>query len=274
MIEVQMTIDKFVVEYKNIPYSLFLHLYIMAAKRYKTKKETYTRSYAHKLYIYKCDGIYMYVYYQNIRESEGSLHTLRVETRPENYVHFKEILEMVAEQADQIEFVSCDVAYDIRKGLEDIVVIPVDARRIMSHYKTTRYFGKPEQRKQNGYCRIYDKKLELGQNYGIYITHDLSRVEIVYKTNEKILLNDIVKHPPKQNEYYFAAVVTDWEALKKKQAERIINLRDGKEMYTQYVRREIKKNLTNQYRVDFDELASVNWEKLIQGPCSIILGVA
>ncbi|MCH5439016.1 replication initiation protein [Bacillus paranthracis] len=274
MVGVQVTIDKFVVEYKNIPYSIFLRLYMMAANRYKTKKETYTRSYAHKVYINKCDGIYMYVYYQNIRETERCLHTLRVETRPEYYVHFKEILEMIAEQASQIEFVSCDVAYDIQKGLEDIVVIPVDARRTMSHYKTTRYFGKPEQRKQNGYCRIYDKRLELEQNQGTYITDDLSRIEIVYKVSEEILLNDIVKYPPKQNKYYYAAVVTDWEALKKKQMERVINLRDGTEAYTQYVRREIKKNLTNQYRVDFDELIRMNWEKLIQETCSIILGVA
>lgn len=273
MVEVQVTIDKFVVEYKNIPYSIFLHLYMMAVKRYKTKKETYTRSYAHKVYINKCDGIYMYVYYQNIRETEGHLHTLRVETRPEYYVHFKEILKMIAGQASQIEFVSCDIAYDIRKRLEDIVVIPVDARRTRGHYKTTRYFGKPEQRKQNGYCRIYDKRLELEQNQGIYITYDLSRIEVVYKVSEKIPLTDIGKYPPKQSEHYFAAVVTDWKALKKKQKERVINLRDGNETYTQYVRREIKKNLTNQYRVDFDELVRKNWENLIQGPSSIILGV-
>lgn len=65
----------------------------------------------------------------------------------------------------------------------------------------------------------------------------------MYKVSEKVLLNDIVEYPPKQNESYFAAVVTDWEALKRKQVERIINLRDGKEAYTQYVRRGIKRTL-------------------------------
>ncbi|MFJ8531680.1 replication initiation protein [Bacillus sp. NPDC094106] len=216
----------------------------------------------------------MYLYYKNLRETEGYLHTLRIETRPEYYAHFQEILGMITEKASRIEFVSCDVAYDIPKGLEDIVVIPADIRRKMSHCKTTRYFGRRDQRKRDGYCRIYDKRLELAEKKKEYIINDLSRIEIVYKISEKILLNDIVKYPPKQNEYYFAAVVTDWEALKKKQVERVINLRDGKETYTQYVRREVKKNLTNQYRVDFDELARINWEMLIQEPCSIILGVA
>lgn len=274
MLGIEVKIDKFVTEYKDIPYSVFLHLYMNVSQEYKVRKKTYTCSYGHEIYIQKCNGAYMYLYYKNLRETEGYLHTLRIETRPEYYAHFQEVLGMIAGKASRIEFVSCDVAYDIKTGLEDIVVIPTDMRRKMSHYKTTRYFGKSEQRKRNGYCRIYDKRLELEQNQGIYIIHDLSRIEIVYKVSEKILLNDIVKYPPKQNENYFAAVVTDWESLKKKETERVINLRDGNEMYTQYVRREIKKNLTNQYRVDFDELARGNWEKLIQGPCSIILGVA
>ena len=169
---------------------------------------------------------------------------------------------MIVEKASRIEFVSCDVAYDIPIGMEEVVVIPTDVRRKMSHYETTRYFGKPEQRKQNAYCRIYDKRLELEQNQGIYIKHDLSRVEIVYKVSEKVLLNDIVEYPPKQNESYFAAVVTDWEALKRKQVERIINLRDGKEAYTQYVRRGIKEPCqpvsSGLRRVSKEDLGKVN----------------
>ncbi|AFQ29337.1 replication initiation protein [Bacillus thuringiensis] len=274
MLGVEVTIDKFVTEYKDIPHSVFLHLYMIVAQKYKVRKKTYTSSYGHEIYIRKYNGAYMYLYYKNLRETDGYLHTLRIETRPDHYAQFQEILGMIVEKASRIEFVSCDVAYDIPIGMEEVVVIPTDVRRKMSHYETTRYFGKPEQRKQNAYCRIYDKRLELEQNQGIYIKHDLSRVEIVYKVSEKVLLNDIVEYPPKQNESYFAAVVTDWEALKRKQVERIINLRDGKEAYTQYVRRGIKKNLANQYRVDFDELARRTWEKLITGPCSTILGIA
>ncbi|PEN70008.1 replication initiation protein [Bacillus toyonensis] len=274
MLGVEVTIDKFVTEYKDIPHSVFLHLYIMAAQKYKVIKKTYTSSYGHEIYIRKCNGAYMYLYYKNLRETDGYLHTLRIETRPDYYAQFQEILGMIVKKASRIEFVSCDVAYDIPIGMEEIVVIPADVRRKMSYYETTRYFGKPEQRKQNAYCRIYDKRLELEQNHDIYITHDLSRIEIVYKVSEKVLLNDIVKYPPSYNKYYFAAVVIDWESLKKKQMERVINLRDGTEAYTQYVRKEIKKNLTNQYRVDFDELVRMNWENLIQEPCSIILRVA
>lgn len=83
-----------------------------------------------------------------------------------------------------------------------------------------------------------------------------------------------MKHPPKQNEHYFAAVVTDWKTLKKKQQERVASMRDGIDMYTQYIRREIKKTLTNQYRLDFDELARVEWKRLTEEPSSIVLRVS
>jgi len=51
-------------------------------------------------------------------------------------------------------------------------------------------------------------------------------------------------------------------------------MRDGLDMYTQYLRREIKKTLANQYRLDFDELARVEWKRLIEEPSSIVLRVS
>lgn len=71
----------------------------------------------------------------------------------------------------------------------------------MTHFDTIRYFGRSDQRKRNGYCRIYDKRLELAKNKGIYLAHELSRIEVVYKVNEQVLLKDLMKHPPKQNEH-------------------------------------------------------------------------
>ncbi|MED4463234.1 replication initiation protein [Metabacillus fastidiosus] len=271
--EAQVSIDKFVIDYKDVPHSVFLRLYMIIAMKYKVKMTVYNGTYGYELHIRKCDDIYIHIYFKNFRETEGHLHTLRVETRPEHYSHFREILKMIGKRASRVEFVSCDVAYDIRTGLENIVVIPTDARRIMTYFDTTRYFGRGNQRKQNGYCRIYDKRLELARNKGVYLTHELSRIEVVYKINEKILLKDLIRRPPKQNEHYFAAVVIDWEALKKKQQERIVSIRDGIDMYTQYIRREIKKTLTNQYRLDFDELVRVEWKRLIEEPCLTVLGV-
>lgn len=51
-------------------------------------------------------------------------------------------------------------------------------------------------------------------------------------------------------------------------------MRDGRDMYTQYIRREIKETLTNQYRLDFDELVRVEWKRLIEEPSSTVLRVS
>ena len=247
---------------------------MVGVQKYKVKMKIYSGTYSYELHMRKSDDVYIHLYFKNFREKEGHLHTLRIETRPEYYSHFREILEMIGKRASRVEFVSCDVAYDIQTGLENIVVIPTDIRRNMTHFDTTRYFGRSDQRKRNGFCRIYDKRLELAKNKGIYLAHELSRIEVVYKVNEQVLLKDLMKHPPKQNVHYFAVVVTDWQILKKKQRERVASMREGIDIYTQYIRRAIKKPLANQYRVDFDELAGAVWKQLIDEPCSMVLGVA
>ncbi|MFF6014100.1 hypothetical protein [Lysinibacillus fusiformis] len=121
------------------------------------KIKIYNGTYSYELHMRKSDDVYIHM------ETEGHLHTLRIETRPEHYSHFREILEMIGKRGSRVEFVSCDVAYDIQTGLESIVVIPTDARMNMTHFDTTRYFGRSDQRKRNGYCRIYDKRLELAK---------------------------------------------------------------------------------------------------------------
>lgn len=270
----KVSIDKWVIEYKGVTMALFYRLYMNVTLKCHVKEKIYTGTYAYELHIRKKNGVYLHVYYKNPNEKEGHTFTLRVESRPEYYAHFKDVFEILGERTNKIEFVSCDVAYDIQTGLENIVVIPTDARRKMSYCKTTRYFGKPHQRKQNGYCRIYDKRLELLENNGIEIEHELSRIEIVYKQSEKIQLYDIGKYPPKQNEHYFASIIINWDILKKKQVERIRELRDGEDMHTQYIRREIKKTLTNQYILDLNELVKAEWGRLIKKPCEIVMGIA
>ncbi len=90
--------------------------------------------------MWKSDDVYIHMYFKNFRETEGHLHTLRIETRPEYYSHFREILEMIGKRASRVEFVSCDVAYDIQTGLENLVVIPTDAWRNMTHIDTNTIF--------------------------------------------------------------------------------------------------------------------------------------
>ena len=263
------SIDKFVMEYKEVPLAAYYGLMREAAMNGFPMKETvYWGDYCYELHIRKGNEAYLHVFYKNFRETERHLHTLRLETRPEHYLHFSQLLEPIRRVASGIYFVGCDVAYDVPTSLENVVVIPADMRRKMTHCGTTRYFGLPHQRKTNGYCRIYDKRLELWEEQGIAIGHEWSRMEMVYKPDQKVLLSDVGRHPPKQNEKYFAAVVTDWDVLPRKRAEQIRNMRDGVNMYTQRIRKAVKETLANPYHVDFNGLAREQWESLVEVPCA------
>lgn len=269
------SIDKFVMEYKDVPLGAYYGLIRDAAMNgFQMKETVYWGEYCYELHIRKEKKAYLHVFYKNFRETKGHLHTLRLETRPEHYLHFYELLEPIRKVASRIYFVGCDVAYDVRTSLEHVVVIPMHGKRKMTHEGTTRYFGLPCQRKTNGYCRIYDKKLELWEKQKIMLDHELSRIEIVYKPDKKILLTDVSGHPPEQNKQYFAAVVPDWSELPKRRSEQIRNLRDGVDMYDRRIRKAVKETLVARYHVDFNQLAREQWESLVEVPCAVLLGAA
>ncbi|WP_246329009.1 replication initiation protein [Brevibacillus halotolerans] len=269
------SIDKFVMEYKDVPLGAYYGLMRDAAMNgFQTKPTIYWGDYCYELHIRKGKEAYLHVFYKNFRETDGHLHTLRLETHPEHYLHFHELLEPMRKVASRITFVGCDVAYDVRTSLGNVIVIPTDMRREMTHEGTTRYFGKAHQRKTNGYCRIYDKRLELWEKQKIMLDHELSRIEIVYKPDQKILLSDVGRYPPEQNDKYFAAVVTDWDVFPRKRVEQIRNMRDGAEMYTQRIRKGVKETLAHPYHVDFNRLAREQWVSLVEVPCTALLGAA
>ncbi|GEB35918.1 hypothetical protein BPA01_54980 [Brevibacillus parabrevis] len=275
MMRASVSIDKFVMEYKDVPLGAYYGLMRDAAMNgFQIKETVYWGDYCYELHIRKGNRAYLHVFYKNFRETEGHLHTLRLETHPEHYLHFRELVEPIRKVASRIYFVGCDVAYDVRTSLENVVVIPMHGRRKMTHEGTTRYFGLPHQRKTNGYCRIYDKRLELWEKQGIAIDHELSRMEIVYKPDQKILLSDVGRYPPEQNDKYFAAVVTDWDTLPRKRAEQIRNIRDGVKMYDRRMRTVVKETLANPYHVDFNRLAREQWVSLVEVPCAALLRAA
>lgn len=272
--EARVSIDKFVVEYADVTFGAYYGLVIRAAKSRELFKQTMYHGgsgYSHELHLRKENGVYLHVFYRNFSEPEGISYTLRIETRPEYYVHFKSLLDTLRRVASGLYFVSCDIAYDVQNSMENVVVFPNDRRRKMRHYKETRYFGKKEQRKQNGYCRTYNKQLELLENQQIVIDYELTRIEIVYKPAERVPIVDLLYHLPQQNKQYFGAVITDWGCLPEKRAEQARKLRDGEEV-SPYIRKMVKETLTYPYQIDFNELARERWKPLLEELCGILLG--
>ncbi|MGG0939724.1 hypothetical protein ABHN11_27340 [Brevibacillus centrosporus] len=201
-------------------------------------------------------------------------YTLRLETRPEYYFHFKEVLDALRRVSSGIYFVSCDIAYDVKTSMEHVLVIPLDGRRKLREFKGTRYFGEKHQRKTNGHCKIYNKQLEMLENQGKVIDHELTRSEIVYKPAKRISLAELLYHPPEQNEDYFAAVITDWGSIPKKRAEQARMLMDKEESkhVSPYIRKKIKETLAPSSQVDLNELAREAWKPLLEELCGVLLG--
>ncbi|SDO05022.1 hypothetical protein SAMN04487897_107194 [Paenibacillus sp. yr247] len=255
--EIAVSTDKLVVEYRDVPFGFFFGWYtrLMIGRKYHIRRTEYKKIYVYQMHIRLDKGVYLHVFYRNFREIDGALFTLRVEARPEHFERFPEIMEELRNMASGIDFVNCDVAYDVPYALGDVFVAPNDMRRKLRQHKGTRYFGLPKQRKQNGYCRVYDKALELWQRHGMEYDGNLTRIEMVYKPEMKMKLMEIEGYPPEQNKHYFASVITDWSMFTPKQVERIRNWQLGEETYTRHVRETIKKTLANQV-VDFNRLAS------------------
>ncbi|WP_216675720.1 replication initiation protein [Brevibacillus sp. HB1.3] len=272
----KVSIDKFVVEYKDVTFGAYFRLVIRAAISCELYKQTiyHGDGYSHELHLKKANGAYLHVFYRNIKEPEGSAYTLRLETRPEYYVQFKEVLDRLRSAASGIYYVSCDIAYDVKTSMDNVIVFPKDGRRKMRHYKGTRYFGDKHQRKTNGYCRNYNKGLELLENQSTVIDFELTRIEIVDKPERRIPLAELLHHPPEQNKHYFAAMVTDWDSLPKKRAEQTRRLRDGADIeeVTPYIRKKVKETLAHPYQIDFNELAREAWEPLLEELCGVLLG--
>ncbi len=273
----KVSIDKFVVEYTDVTFGAYYGLLIRAAKRGELYKQKmyHGGGYSHELHLRKANGAYLHVFYRNWGEPKGVSYTLRLETRPEYYFHFKEVLDTLRRVASSIYFVSSDVAYDVKTSMDNVVVFPKHGRRKMTEFKGTRYFGKKEQRKTNGHCKIYNKQLELLENQNIVIDHELTRIEIVYEPENKIPLGELLHHPPEQNKQYFGAVITDWDSLPKKRAEQVRQLRDGVEIEKKkdwYNRKVVKETLAPSSQVDFNELAREAWKPLLEELCGLLLG--
>lgn len=271
---IQMDIDKVVFDFVGIKFSSFLYLY-QCLRQDTTFRDVYNKGYIYNFAINYSDDC-MFFSYLNYRERESgnghaALYTLRLETNPMNFAKYQDIIDLVSEISSDAKFVSADVAYDVPLPMERIFVMSQDNRRKIRLDNDTRYFGKGEQRKHNGYCRIYNKAAELREQKQVPFDGDLTRIEIVYKPLERIHYSDVFKHPPRHNDYYYGKIIDDLSWCTPKMRQRILNKQVGIGRESQYIRREIKKALANQVDIDFNRLASEHWENKMSVPVKTLI---
>lgn len=171
--------------------------------------------------------------------------------------------------------VRSEVAFDILLPLTELFVLSLTGRN-MKKRKGTFYSNKRHQRQVAGYCRVYDKRLELLQKRGVRIEGELTRFEIVYKPDEKIPMSILVQYPPRFNRLYLCAQATSLELLKPKLQQRVHGSMRGEleqKDVTAYYRREIVAQMRKCPTLDFDRLAEEQWEEAITIPCAILGGL-
>ena len=67
--EIEVSIDKFVIDYKDVPHSTFLRVYMVGVQKYKVKMKIDSGTYSYELHMRKSDDVYTHLYFKNFRET-------------------------------------------------------------------------------------------------------------------------------------------------------------------------------------------------------------
>ena len=74
----------------------------------------------YKLYLKEYDDIY--ISYKPYHQSKSLYYFLWIETHPNHFKRFKNILNALGREAKEINFVLCDVAYDIPYSMNNVFI--------------------------------------------------------------------------------------------------------------------------------------------------------
>jgi hypothetical protein len=154
------------------------------------------------------------------------------------------------------------------------VFIASKTGRNMNVYEGSRYYGRKDESKAHAFCRNYDKKAER-MSKGIEETGECTRVELVYRPDEKIPLESVIQFPPKFNDYYTCSVIADLQGVRAEKRAMILALQHGlmtPDELSKHHRSSIRELMAQQQPVDFDALAAQHWTDLITVPCALICG--
>lgn len=273
MSNITVSIDRIVIEYKDVYWNFFNPFKRRLCDYYGIKEYIKPWGFKYHLHIKESADTYLHISYQQ-SEGRSLKHTLRIETNPLHLYRFSNWLLPLQNNSSSIWFVRSDIAFDIPYPMTNVFTTSLTGRR-MNLYEGTRYYGKKSQRQQHGYCRVYDKRAEGLQKKGIDIGHELTRMEIVYCPEEKIILPNLIQHPPEFDGLYSCKILTDTESIKPIRRamllavqHQLMTLQD----FSGYHKRELMKALDSQLHVSLNLLVQQNWEEMITVPCAILCG--
>jgi hypothetical protein len=271
---VKVSIDRIVVDFMNVQWTFFNPLRQRLCNY--CNAVFYMKDKGFKYHVRVREGRYrVHLSYQLVYAKMARKHTLRLECPPESLIHFRSWISEIGNHATDILHVRSEVAFDIPLSLSELFVLSLTGRN-MKKRKGTYYSNESYQRQVAGYCRVYDKRLELLQRRGVAIEGELTRFEIVYKPDDKIPMDKLVQYPPQFNRLYLCAHAIELEPLKPKLLRQVQGMMRGEleqKDVTYYYRSQMKAEMNKRKVLDFDTVAAEQWEEAITISCAILGGV-
>ncbi len=277
--EVKVLVDKIIIAYIGISLELF-NTYIaknLCEFYHTTVKPNDSKAFHYTVYLPENDGHYLHLSYKLLSEPKSLRYTLWAETHPDSMATFMQVFEVLSQNAKEIHFVKCDVAFDIPRHKSDVLLVHRKGK-VPQDKKNTTYYGRGK-RREHGFCRFYDKGLQLEEQKNIFIDGELSRIEVVYRpeARDRFNMSELLDTPPAFiNSRYQCHILTDIDQLphKKKTLVQALMSRDKRyKDISYYMRGELRKALDNtQLWVDFDTIAAGQWKEVMNPYVSLACG--
>lgn len=272
MNNIQLSIDKVSLEYHGVTVNFYNELALSFRDWFDIKPAIRHKGYVYHWHLAMNDA-YLYLRYQPWCQKRSMKYTLQIETHPDHLGKFQRLLDALYNHSQKVYFNRSELAFDFPYPMSNVFIASNTGRK-MNTYEGTRYFGRKDQRKNHAYCRNYDKKVERKWK-GIEEVGERTRVELVYRPDEKIPLESIIQYPPKFNDYYTCSVITDLQAVRAEKRAMILALQHGlmlPDELSKHHRVSIKEMMSSQQLVDFDALAAGHWADLITVICALVCG--
>lgn len=273
---VKLSIDRIVVDFIGVGWEFFNWFHNQFRRAYRVPMTVKDKGFKYHITAHE-KGQYLHVSYLLLYAERSKRYTMRVECHPDSLLLYKKWLMPMKEHAQQILFVRSDVAFDIPLPLSELFVLSLTGRNMhIGNGTDTHYSNQKKHRQVAGYCRVYDKKEQLLQEYGEIVKGERTRFEIVYAPDEKMPIETLVQFPPKFNRLYLCAQVIESEKLKPKILQRVQGMMRGEleqRQVSYHFRKQIEQEMRLRPNLDFDRLAAEQWEEAVTLPCAVLGGV-
>lgn len=178
MKDIKVSIDRIVIDFTHVHWNFFNQLHKRISHFYGVNMTVKDKGLKYHIKINTGEH-FMHISYQLVFAKKSHKNTLRIEVYPKSLGYFISWLEQFRLYAKEVLFVRCDVAYDIPMKMKEVFTMSKTGRKLRP-YKETRYYNGTQQRQEDGYCRVYDKKRQLWERKKQKLKEERTRMEIVY----------------------------------------------------------------------------------------------